>query len=197
MSYGRRGIKSPQEKMSDFVALVNATPHIIPKRIGEVSELCPAIVYSGADEEPQKLYLGSPADLLTAFPHEGIAEAEASVSYRRISAVTILSESGIHLAVDAERTERRGGLEVVQASLGGEFDEIFIGGFSEYPDSSADVRTMCTTGLIRQASLYARLAEINQLDKDQTELALGICISQLANGMPMRDQDVIAMAKLG
>ena len=193
---GRRGLKSPHEKMDDFIWLVNETPHIIPRRLGTVSELCPAIVYSDKEDEPQRLYLGKSEDLLTAFPHEGIAETEAPKGYRRVSAVTVLTESGIHLAVDGDRTERVGGLGVIQDGVGSEFDEVFVGGFSEYPDSHVDVRTMCTTGLIRQASLYSRLAEINQLDRDQTAFALGISISQLANGMPMRELDVIAMVKL-
>lgn len=192
---GRRGFKSPQEKMEDFIWLVNETPHVIPRRLGTVTELCPAIVYSDNENVLQKLYLGTPEDLLTAFPHEGIAEEEAPKGYRRVSAVTVLTESGIHLAVDGDRTERVGGLGVIQEGVGSEFDEVFVGGFSEYPGSSADVRTMCTTGLIRQVSLYSRLAEINQLDRDQTALALGISISQLANGMPMREQDVIDMVK--
>lgn len=79
MARSFRDIKSPQQKMDDLVWLVNQARHVVPKRLGKVEELCPAIVYSNTDEEPQKLYLGKPEDLLTAFPHEGIAEAEAPV----------------------------------------------------------------------------------------------------------------------
>ena len=195
MARGRFGSYTPEARMNELLRLVNTVPRIIPKRIGEVTGMCPAIVYAHTDDELYKLFMGDPDDLLKVFSHQEIAKTETPTDNRRISAVTLLTESGIYLAVDQDRTKRQCGLEAVQSSLEHEFDEVFIGGFSEYPDSTEGAETMCTTGLIRMASKYVSLAQNNNFDSSQTELALGMCISQLAIGMPMTDQDIIYLVK--
>jgi len=184
-----------EEKIEEFVWLVNNTPHIIPERMGEAEELCPAIVYAETNEETPRLYMGSPSDYLTSWPHEDIATKEASIGYRRISAVVILSESGVQLGVDNDRTNLAGGIEGVQAALGHEFDEIFVGGLAENPDANRGAQTLNTTGLIRHAAMYSRIARINSFSPEQAKLALGISISQLANGLPMADQAIIDMVR--
>ncbi len=182
--------------MRTLLELVNEVPKIIPKRIGEVAEMSAAIAYSNTDEEPLVVHLGTPEDLLTAFPHEGIAEDEAPVGFRRISAVTLINNSGIYLALDIDRVKRHGGLERFKKDLGDDYDEVFLGGYSEedFPTGLGS-ETLCTTGLIREASKFQRLGAINRMSYGQTKLALSLSISQLAMGIPMPEQMTIEMAK--
>jgi hypothetical protein len=194
MTGNRFGPKSTENDMNDFIWLVNNTPRVIPQHIGTVEGLCPSIVYS-KDDGKYSLHMGNSQEILVASCHKDIAKAEAPVGLRRISAVTVLAESGIHLAIDGDRTKKLGGLAVIKASMAKEFDEVFIGGLSEDPDVLDFAKTMCTVGLIREASTYARLAGMNGLNRRQTATALSLFINQQSQGISLRAQDVITLVK--
>lgn len=182
-------------KMEDLLWLINNGQHVKPKRIGEVQEVSPAILYAEDEDTSHVLHIGKPQDFFTGWAHEDIAKEEAPTSYRRISAVTILADTGIHLAIDGDSAKRRGGLERFQHELAHESDDVFVGGFSEYEDVSVGARTIDTVGLIRTAAKWVNLGRNERFTRDQTKLAFEISNSQLANGLPMHEFHVIELVK--
>jgi hypothetical protein len=141
----RFGSISNKNDIDELLWLVNNTPKIIPQHMGKVEELCPTIVYS-EDDGKYSLHLGDSEDILVSSCHEDIAPTEAPVGFRRISAYTVLAESGINLAIDSNRIRSLGGLAVIKASMDREFNEVFVGGLSEDPDVLDFAKTICTVG---------------------------------------------------
>lgn len=179
----------------NLVELVNAIPKVIPERVGVVETLTAAITYSDNDKDAPALYMGSEEALLTAFPHDEIAESITTKPANRVSAVSILASNGIFLALDVDQVSINGGLERFQEALGDEFDEVLLGGYAEDESSRPGIETLCTTGLIREVSKFMRLGTLNQMTMGQTQLAAELSISQLANGLPMSELMCLDFAK--
>lgn len=167
----------------NLISLCESATHIIPDTVGKITEMRPAVIHTPQDGRPNELYIGEQYMLIGAFAHSRVVGKLKP--NKRISAVQLVADTGMHLAVNYEPAEMFGGFDIVTKDIEQGYESVFYGGFSDREESSEEVRAVCSVGLIREASNWLTQGYNYELGMHDTKMLLGISVDRLARGEPI------------